>query len=195
MCGVPVHRADDYLQRLIRTGYRVAVCEQIEDPAEASKRGAQSVVRRDVMRLVTPGTLTEDSAARCRARNYLAACLARGARAATDVRAVALASLDISTGEFEVGEVDGRRSRRRARAARRRAKCWSPDALLARRERRRAGARLRRGGDAACRRRLRQHRRRARAEGAASASPRSTASARSRAPSSPPPARCSPMSS
>src|ERR1700755_1352461 len=55
MCGVPVHAADDYLQKLIGFGYRVAVCEQVEDPAEAKKRGAKSVVRRDVIRLVTPG--------------------------------------------------------------------------------------------------------------------------------------------
>src|SRR5712675_437454 len=61
MCGVPVHRADDYLHRLIALGHRVAVCEQLEDPAEARKRGSKSVVRRDVIRLVTPGTLTEDT--------------------------------------------------------------------------------------------------------------------------------------
>ncbi|MFL1875643.1 DNA mismatch repair protein MutS, partial [Hansschlegelia beijingensis] len=59
MCGVPVERADDYLQRLITAGFRVAVCEQTEDPKEARKRGAKSVVRRAVVRLVTPGTLTE----------------------------------------------------------------------------------------------------------------------------------------
>src|SRR6187401_1359223 len=53
MCGVPVHAADDYLQKLIGQGFRVAVCEQIEDPAEAKKRGGKSVVRRDVVRLVT----------------------------------------------------------------------------------------------------------------------------------------------
>jgi DNA mismatch repair protein MutS len=61
MCGVPIHRADEYLQRLIRQGYRVAVCEQMEDPAEAKKRGSKSVVKRDVVRLVTPGTLTEET--------------------------------------------------------------------------------------------------------------------------------------
>src|SRR6185369_17775882 len=60
MCGVPVVRADDYLHKLIALGHRVAVCEQLEDPAEAKKRGSKSVVRRDVIRLVTPGTLTED---------------------------------------------------------------------------------------------------------------------------------------
>ncbi len=60
MCGVPVERADDYLSRLIALGHRVAVCEQTEDPAEAKKRGPKSVVRREVVRLVTPGTITED---------------------------------------------------------------------------------------------------------------------------------------
>src|SRR3546814_8756422 len=61
MCGVPVHAAEAYLSRLIRQGFKVAVCEKIEDPAEAKKRGAKSVVQRDVVRVVTPGTITEDS--------------------------------------------------------------------------------------------------------------------------------------
>src|SRR5690606_9481408 len=61
MCGVPIHAADQYLQRLIAAGHRVAVCEQIEDPAAARKRGAKAVVRREVIRLVTPGTLTEEA--------------------------------------------------------------------------------------------------------------------------------------
>ena len=60
MCGVPVERAEDYLNRLIGQGHRVAICEQVEDPAEARKRGAKSVVRREVVRLVTPGTITEE---------------------------------------------------------------------------------------------------------------------------------------
>ncbi len=103
MCGVPVHRADEYLQRLIASGFRVAVCEQLEDPAEAKKRGHKAVVRRDVVRLVTPGTLTEDSLLDAKARNYLTA-LFRGPRGGNK-GAIALASLDISTGEFEVGEI------------------------------------------------------------------------------------------
>jgi len=73
MCGVPVHRADEYLQRLIKKGYRVAVCEQLEDPAEARKRGAKAVVKRDVVRLVTPGTVTEEALLDAKARNYLTA--------------------------------------------------------------------------------------------------------------------------
>ncbi len=107
MCGVPVHRADEYLQRLIRRGYRVAVCEQLEDPAEARKRGSKAVVKRDVVRLVTPGTLTEESLLDTKARNYLTAVFPLpGTGAATaSSRLLALASIDISTGEFEVGEV------------------------------------------------------------------------------------------
>ena len=73
MCGVPIERADEYLHRLIALGHRVAVCEQLEDPAEARKRGNKSVVRRDVVRLVTPGTLTEDSLLDARRNNYLVA--------------------------------------------------------------------------------------------------------------------------
>ena len=103
MCGVPVHAADDYLQRLIKRGFRVAVCEQMEDPAEAKKRGAKSVVRRDVIRLVTAGTLTEDSLLEARASNFLTAVAKGRARGAGD--AYGIASLDISTGDFAVAEV------------------------------------------------------------------------------------------
>src|SRR6266550_5259313 len=73
LCGVPVVRADEYLHRLIALGHRVAVCEQLEDPAEARKRGSKSVVKRDVVRLVTPGTLTEDTLLDARRNNYLLA--------------------------------------------------------------------------------------------------------------------------
>src|SRR5215467_6627578 len=82
MCGVPVHRADEYLQRLIRHGFRVAVCEQLEDPLAARKRGSKAVVHRDVVRLVTPGTLTEDSLLDAKARNYLTALFASPTSAA-----------------------------------------------------------------------------------------------------------------
>jgi len=95
MCGVPVHRADEYLHRLIALGHRVAVCEQVEDPAEARKRGAKSVVRRNVIRLVTPGTLTEDALLDARRNNYLLAIAP--ARAAAGDR-FALGWIDISTG-------------------------------------------------------------------------------------------------
>ena len=85
MCGVPIERADEYLHRLIALGHRVAVCEQLEDPAEARKRGGKSVVRRDVVRLVTPGTLTEYSLLDAKRNNYLLA-LARN-RASSSVLA------------------------------------------------------------------------------------------------------------
>src|SRR5215203_4599900 len=104
MCGVPVHRADEYLHRLIAQGHRVAVCEQLEDPAEAKKRGTKSVVKRDVVRLVTPGTLTEDTLLDARRNNYLAA-IAR-ARSSTEGSAFALAWIDISTAEFRLTECD-----------------------------------------------------------------------------------------
>src|SRR5579863_4618551 len=104
MCGVPIERADEYLHRLIALGHRVAVCEQLEDPAAARKRGAKSVVRRDVVRLVTPGTLTEDSLLDAKRNNYLLA-LARS-RASSGEDRFALAWIDISTGEFRVAECD-----------------------------------------------------------------------------------------
>ena len=95
MCGVPVHSAEGYLLTLIRKGFRVAVCEQMEDPAEARKRGSKTVVKRDVVRLVTPGTLTEESLLDARRHNYLASF----ARVRGDC---ALAWVDISTGSFSV---------------------------------------------------------------------------------------------
>jgi DNA mismatch repair protein MutS len=106
MCGVPVERADEYLHRLIALGHRVAVCEQLEDPAEARKRGNKSVVRRDVVRLVTPGTLTEDTLLDAKRNNYLlAVARARLSSAGEDAR-FALGWIDISTGEFRITECD-----------------------------------------------------------------------------------------
>src|SRR2546423_277859 len=102
MCGVPVERSDDYLHRLIEKGFRVAVCEQMEDPAAARARGNKSVVRRDVVRLVTPGTLTEDTLLDARTNNYLLA-IAR-ARASSGGDRIGLAWIDISTSEFIVTE-------------------------------------------------------------------------------------------
>src|SRR5437016_4881072 len=102
MCGVPVERSDDYLHRLIALGHRVAVCEQMEDPAAARARGNKSVVRRDVVRLVTPGTLTEDTLLDARTNNYLLA-IAR-ARASSGGDRIGLAWIDISTSEFTVTE-------------------------------------------------------------------------------------------
>jgi DNA mismatch repair protein MutS len=101
MCGVPVHSHENYLERLIRQGFKVAVCEQIEDPAEARKRGSKSVVARAVVRLVTPGTLTEDTLLDARAHNYLAAIARTGAESL-----LGLAWVDVSTGEFEVTSLE-----------------------------------------------------------------------------------------
>ncbi len=95
MCGVPHHAAEGYFLTLIRKGFRVAVCEQMESPAEAKKRGYKAVVRREVVRLVTPGTLTEDSLLDARRHNFLAAY-------ATVRDEGALAWVDISTGAFHV---------------------------------------------------------------------------------------------
>ncbi|MGZ8300867.1 MAG: DNA mismatch repair protein MutS [Rhodoplanes sp.] len=106
MCGVPIERADEYLHHLIALGHRVAVCEQLEDPAEAKKRGAKAVVRRDVVRLVTPGTLTEDSLLDAKRNNYLVAVARAKASAAGEASRFALACLDISTGEFRLTECD-----------------------------------------------------------------------------------------
>src|ERR1700709_1850713 len=100
MCGVPVERSEDYLHRLIALGHRVAVCEQMEDPAAARARGNKSVVRRDVVRLVTPGTLTEDTLLDARANNYLLA-LAR-ARGSAGSDRLGLAWIAISTAAFIV---------------------------------------------------------------------------------------------
>ena len=104
MCGVPVDRADDYLQRLIAQGHRVAVCEQLEDPAEARKRGSKSVVRRDVVRLVTPGTITEERLLEPGRAHVFVALGA--ARMSDGSDAIALASIDLSTGAFGLSATD-----------------------------------------------------------------------------------------
>src|SRR5213592_2753589 len=98
MCGVPIHAAQDYLKKLISLGHRVAICEQVEDPAEAKKRGGKSPVKRDVVRLVTAGTITEDDLLPPRANAYLAA-LAMLRHGDADF---ALAFADVSTGELAV---------------------------------------------------------------------------------------------
>jgi DNA mismatch repair protein MutS len=99
MCGVPVHAHDAYLAKLVRQGFKVGVCEQIEDPAEAKKRGAKSVVKRAVVRIVTPGTLTEDELLEARAHNYLVAL-------ADAAGGLGLAWVDISTGGFFVQAIE-----------------------------------------------------------------------------------------
>ena len=103
MCGVPIDRSDDYLHTLIARGHTVAVCEQTEDPAEARKRGGKSVVRRAVVRIVTPGTITEERLLEPGRANLLAA-LAR-VRADEAGAVFGVAAVDISTGSFAVAEV------------------------------------------------------------------------------------------
>jgi len=103
MCGVPVHASETYLQRLIKKGFRVAVCEQTEDPAEAKKRGSKSVVRREIVRVVTPGTLTEDTLLDARGRNFILSL------AKTLAGDIALAWADISDGMFYVCDVSAER--------------------------------------------------------------------------------------
>ena len=95
MAGVPVHAAEAYLAKLVRSGFKVAMVEQLEDPAEAKKRGSKSIVHRDVVRVVTPGTLTEESLLDARGANRLVAVAVRTTQAA-------IASVELSTGEVEV---------------------------------------------------------------------------------------------
>ena len=119
MCGVPVHAADDYLQKLIALGFRVAVCEQVEDPAEAKKRGSKSVVKRDVVRLVTPGTITEEKLLAPSESSFLMALGRvkggetrggeRDSATGKQTGSYALAWTEISTGAFRVAETSAER--------------------------------------------------------------------------------------
>lgn len=93
MCGVPVHAAEMYLQKLIASEHKIAICEQMETPEEAKKRGYKAIVRRDVVRIVTPGTVTEDALLAPSASHYLVALSMQGEQGA-------VAWLDLSTGEF-----------------------------------------------------------------------------------------------
>ena len=97
MAGVPYHSAEGYLANLIKSGRRIAVCEQLESPAEAKKRGYKEVVRRGVVRIVTPGTVTEDAILPAREGQALAAIGVAGGGAE-----VSLAICDVSTGAFEI---------------------------------------------------------------------------------------------
>ena len=94
MAGVPVHMAEAYLAKLIRAGFKVAVCEQMESPAAAKARGGKSVLHRQIVRVVTPGTLTEEGLLDARGANRLVAVAQRAGE-------TALASIDLSTGEVE----------------------------------------------------------------------------------------------
>lgn len=126
MCGVPVHSHEAYLEKLIRAGVRVAICEQLEDPSEAKKRGYKAIIQRDVVRIITSGTITEESLLDARSANYLAALFrhpvggkaaaqdlvqfgkdpALSLRSPQDDNSYALAWLDISTGEFRFASLN-----------------------------------------------------------------------------------------
>ena len=97
MCGVPVHAAEAYLARLIKAGFRVAIAEQIETPAEAKARGSKALVARGIVRVVTAGTLTEEALLEARSANWLVAIAPMGER-------FGFAAADISTGRFETGD-------------------------------------------------------------------------------------------
>lgn len=97
MCGVPFHAYEAYLAKLIRQGFSVAICEQTESPAEAKKRGSKSVVARDIVRIVTPGTVTEDTLLEPDRHNYLGALAILG-----NGKEAAIAYADVSTGAFRV---------------------------------------------------------------------------------------------
>ena len=95
MCGVPYHSSDSYLSKLVKLGYKVAICEQLETAEEARKRGIRSLVKREVVRIVTPGTLIEDGMLDARENNYLV-CI-------TNMKdSYAIAWMEISTGLFNV---------------------------------------------------------------------------------------------
>lgn len=102
MCGVPFHAADGYIARLVKKGYRVAICEQIENP-----KTAKGVVKRDVVRVVSPGTLTDSAYLDAREPAFLMAIVAT---AGTESHAAdfGVALVDLSTGEFDVAEYEGR---------------------------------------------------------------------------------------
>lgn len=99
MCGVPLHTANSYLEKLIKAGFQVAICEQTEDPSEAKKRGAKSVVMREVTRIVTQGTLTEESLLSAKQNNFLASLYPQQDKIFT-------ARIDISTGDFILETID-----------------------------------------------------------------------------------------
>ena len=95
MCGVPFHAYENYLVRLVKAGYKVAICEQLENPIEAKKRGYKAIVKRDVVRIVTAGTLTDDALLNARRHNFLVAVADGGLN-------IGVAWVDMSTGDFFV---------------------------------------------------------------------------------------------
>lgn len=99
MCGVPFHAYESYLAKLIRQGYKVAICEQTESPQEAKKRGYKSVVNREVIRLVTAGTLTEDTLLDAKKNNFITCVAKQG-------ECFGCSWIDLSTGEFYTQNID-----------------------------------------------------------------------------------------
>ncbi|AIF81339.1 DNA mismatch repair protein MutS [endosymbiont of Acanthamoeba sp. UWC8] len=100
MCGVPSHAYDYYLEKLIKAGFKVAICEQLETPEEAKKRGYKEVVKREVVRIITPGTIIEESLLESKQTNYLCSI-------AVIDKIIALAWIDITTGEFYISTTSG----------------------------------------------------------------------------------------
>ena len=102
MCGVPFHSYEAYMAKLIRKGFHVALCEQTENPAEAKKRGSKSIVSREVVRIITPGTVTEDTLLEAREANYLACVTLTGSE-------VAIAWIDLASSEpfAEITNIEG----------------------------------------------------------------------------------------
>ena len=95
MCGIPYHAADSYIARLVAQGYKVAICEQVEDPKKA-----RGIVKREVVRIITPGTITDENLLQEDRNNYLAAVV-------ESKNCAGLAWVDVSTGEFQVTEFTG----------------------------------------------------------------------------------------
>ena len=105
MCGVPVVSVDNYLQKLVKYGHKVAICEQTEDPKEAKKRGYKTIVNREVTRIVTPGTVIEDSLLRANKHNFLMAAVADINKKTSEIKVISFSAIDITTGDFFVNSV------------------------------------------------------------------------------------------
>ncbi|MDR2794154.1 MAG: DNA mismatch repair protein MutS, partial [Holosporaceae bacterium] len=105
MCGVPVATLENYLGRLVKYGYKVAICEQMEDPKEAKKRGYKAIVKREITRIITPGTIIEDSLLNACANNFLMSVVPDICKKTSKIKTVSFAAIDISTGDFFVNTV------------------------------------------------------------------------------------------
>lgn len=105
MCGIPVAALENYLGRLVRSGCKIALCDQMENPEEAKKRGYKAVLKRDIVRVITPGTIIEDTLLNSRTNNFLMAIVPETNKKADTVKMVSFATIDISTGDFFVNTV------------------------------------------------------------------------------------------